>query len=72
MRAKTLAYRDGYANLAAAIIEDGMKHNDEVFLKSDWCDMLRGLCQYDDEMHNSVYSTVSVRIKRTAQFSMYD
>lgn len=48
---KQQAYHDGYANLAAAIIADGRKHNDQAFLNSDWCDLLRGLCQLDDELH---------------------
>ena len=44
-------YHDGYANLAAAIIADGHKHNDQVFLNSDWCDTLRWMCKLDDELH---------------------
>ena len=42
---------DGYALLAAAIIADGEKHNDQVFLNSAWCDLLRMLCQLDIELH---------------------
>lgn len=44
-------YHDGYANLAAAIIADGVKHNDITFLKSNWCDILKEICRLDDEMY---------------------
>lgn len=44
-------YHDGYANLAAAIIADGHKHNDQVFLSSDWCELLRWICELDDKLH---------------------
>lgn len=52
------SHYDGYANLAAAIIADGYKHNDKAFLDSDWCATLRWMCKLDDELHmhdNIVY-----------------
>lgn len=45
------AYHNPYANLAAAIIKSGEHCHDTVFLESDWCDVLRSMCQLDDEMY---------------------
>ena len=44
-------YHDPYANLAAAILDSGIKCNDTRFLESDWADILRDLCSLDDEMY---------------------
>lgn len=44
-------YHDGYANLAAAIIASGVKNHDTRFLESDWCELLREICNLDDVMH---------------------
>lgn len=45
------AYHSPYANLAAAIIKSGERCNDTRFLNSEWCSILRSMCQLDDEMH---------------------
>lgn len=45
------AYHDPYANLAAAIIKSGERCNDTRFLNSEWCDVLRSICQLDDELY---------------------
>lgn len=44
-------YHDGYANLAAAILDSGIRCNDTEFLESDWADTLRYMCTLDDEMY---------------------
>ena len=44
------AYHDPYANLAAAILESGARHNDTRFLESNWAELLRDMCSLDDEM----------------------
>ena len=44
-------YHDPYANLAAAILESGVKCNDTRFLESDWADVLKGICMLDDKMY---------------------
>ena len=45
-------YYDGYARLAAAIIERGERAHDTPFLKSEWCnDVLKGLCELDAVLH---------------------
>lgn len=61
---KQTAYHDAYANLAAAIIIDGRKHDDQVFLNSDWCDLLKWLCQLDDELHSRKDTTQRIPRKR--------
>lgn len=48
-----LCYHDGYANLAAAILDSGIKCNDTAFLESDWADTLRDICVLDDEMYGN-------------------
>ena len=46
-------YYDGYARLAAAIIEKGERAHDTAFLESEWCnDVLKGLCELDDVLHH--------------------
>lgn len=46
-------YYDGYARLAAAIIEKGERAHDTAFLESEWCnDILKGLCELDDALHH--------------------
>lgn len=45
------SYHDGYANLAAAILERGKRENDTAFLKSDWADILREICKMDDDFY---------------------
>lgn len=44
-------YHDGYANLAWAILQDGIRSNDRYFLESDWADVLREICRLDDILH---------------------
>lgn len=45
-------YYDGYARLAAAIIERGERAHDKAFLESEWCnDVLKGLCELDLVLH---------------------
>lgn len=45
-------YYDGYARLAAAIIERGERAHDTSFLESEWCnDVLKGLCELDAVLH---------------------
>ena len=45
-------YYDGYAKLAAAIIERGERAHDTAFLESEWCnDILKGLCELDTILH---------------------
>lgn len=46
-------YHDPYANLAAAILDSGVKCNDTRFLESDWADTLREICSLDDKMYGS-------------------
>ncbi len=46
-------YHDPYANLAAAILDSGVRCNDTTFLESDWADILRDICSLDDEMYGN-------------------
>lgn len=46
-------YHDGYTNLAAAILDSGIRCNDTEFLESDWADTLRYMCTLDDEIYAS-------------------
>ena len=46
------AYHDGYANLAAAILKQGVRENDVSFLKSDWAEILREICKMDDNFYS--------------------
>lgn len=55
-------YHDGYANLAAAIIESGTNSNDTRFLNSDWCSTLREICALDDVM----YGDINININKTS------
>ena len=45
------SYHDGYANLAAAIIASGIRNHDTRFLESDWCELLRDICELDDLLY---------------------
>ena len=52
-------YYDGYARLAAAIIEGGKRAHDTAFLESEWCnDVLKGLCELDDVLHQGLRCTM--------------
>lgn len=44
-------YHDAYANLAAAIIRSGEMQHDTAFLNSEWCNILKEICELDDEMY---------------------
>lgn len=46
-------YHEPYVNLAAAILDSGVKCNDTRFLESDWADTLRELCALDDKMYGN-------------------
>lgn len=53
-------YYDGYARLAAAIIKGGERAHDTAFLESEWCnDVLKGLCELDDALHQGSRRTMS-------------
>lgn len=53
-------YYDGYAQLAAAIIERGERTHDTAFLESEWCnDVLKGLCELDNKLHQGSRRTLS-------------
>lgn len=45
------AYHDAYANLAAAILKQGVRENDVSFLNSEWADTLREMCKMDDNFY---------------------
>lgn len=52
-------YYDGYARLAAAIIERGERAHDTAFLESEWCnDVLKGLCELDAVLHQGLKCTM--------------
>ena len=52
-------YYDGYARLAAAIIEGGESAHDTAFLESEWCnDVLKGLCELDAVLHQGSKRTM--------------
>lgn len=56
-------YYDGYARLAAAIIERGERAHDTAFLESEWCnDILKGLCELDDALHHGSRLSMSNNI----------
>ena len=46
-------YHDPYANLAAAILDSGVRCNDTTFLESDWADILREMCRLDNIMYGN-------------------
>lgn len=53
-------YYDGYARLAAAIIERGERAHDTTFLESEWCnDVLKGLCELDAVLHQGSRLTMN-------------
>lgn len=47
------SYHDPYANLAAAILDSGVRCNDTTFLESDWADILREICRLDSIMYDN-------------------
>lgn len=55
-------YHEPYSNLAAAILESGIRCNDTLFLESDWADTLREICALDDRIYGD---RQDVRIART-------
>lgn len=56
-------YYDGYARLAAAIIERGKRAHDTAFLESEWCnDVLKGLCELDAVLHKGSRLSMSNNI----------
>ena len=56
-------YYDGYARLAAAIIERGKRAHDTAFLESEWCnDVLKGLCELDAVLHQGSRLSMSNNI----------
>lgn len=56
-------YYDGYAKLAAAIIERGERAHDTAFLESEWCnDVLKGLCELDAVLHQGSRLSMSNNI----------
>ena len=67
-------YHDPYANLAAAILESGARHNDTRFLKSDWAETLRDICALDDEMYGGRIMTATyVKVhKKTSHLRLLD
>ena len=44
-------YHSGYAELAQAILISGTQANDQLFLNSDWAEVLREICRMDDNMY---------------------
>lgn len=42
---------DGWAMLAEAIIESGIRANDTAFLKSRWCQELKDIVQLNAQLH---------------------
>ena len=46
-------YHDGYANLAASILVQGVRENDTTFLRSKWADILREICKMDDDLYGN-------------------
>lgn len=59
-------YHNPYANLAAAILETGVRCNDTRFLESDWADLLRELCVLDDKMYGGKNTNQVLPKKRGA------
>lgn len=45
--------RDPWARLAEGIIKSGVQSNDQLFLNSEWCGLLKDLCQLDIEAQNA-------------------
>lgn len=66
---KKYRYHNPYANLAAAILESGVRCDDTAFLESDWADNLREMCILDDEMygHRNVKADKAVLHKPTSR-----
>ena len=65
-------YYDGYARLAAAIIAGGERAHDTVFLESEWCnDILKGLCELDNVLHQGSRRTLSNNLNSCVVNSMH-
>lgn len=45
--------KNPWAKLAEEIIKSGVQANDQLFLNSGWCNLLRDLCQLDIEAQNA-------------------
>lgn len=59
-------YHDPYANLAAAVLESGIRHNDTRFLESGWAESLRYMCSLDDEMYGGRgIATTGIRVHKS-------
>lgn len=57
-------YHDPYANLAAAILDSGVRCNDTAFLESDWADILREMCRLDNIMYgNKNVASLDTRVR---------
>ena len=57
-------YHDPYANLAAAILDSGVRCNDTTFLESDWADILREMCRLDNIMYgNKNMVSIDTRVR---------
>ena len=57
-------YHDPYANLAAAILDSGVRCNDTTFLESDWADILREMCRLDNIMYgNKNVVSIDTRVR---------
>lgn len=46
-------YHNPYANLAAAVLDSGVRCNDTTFLESDWADILKEMCRLDSIMYDN-------------------
>lgn len=65
-------YYDGYARLAAAIIERGERAHDTTFLESEWCnDVLKGLCELDAVLHQGSKRTMFNNLNSCVTNSIY-
>lgn len=49
----TGTFHNPYANLAAAILNSGVRHHDMEFLESNWADVLRRVCELDLMMYGN-------------------
>lgn len=54
--------KDGWAMLAAAIIDSGLRANDESFLKSEWCQTLKDLVSLSVELHDKKRDVTNTHI----------
>lgn len=46
---KSSLCKDPWAKLAEAIINDGVRTNDQLFLNSEWYEFLKDICDLDIE-----------------------